>query len=263
MTTVSWSTCLHPSTGIPTRAGSSSRPFTSENLIVSDQEASQWILFSAIDEATFSRDFLETESPLWSSYSTSEQALLIKMRTPEHAHSAGAFNKALMKAVQPMGLIDALRYLQDVTCQEEDRQQAPDHAWGPRRLPHGRSRKWPTVVLEIAVSEAQSKLQSDVRFWLGQPDVKVALTLAVDRKKPAITIAKWEVVDGRQRRTQDIRIWKRNKHGRDIFVSDDPLEIGFEKLFLRPPESPREGDVRVGRQELIDLATEIWEEQEF
>lgn len=58
-----------------------------------------------------------------------------------------------------------------------------DNSWAPKRFPPGRSKKWPTVVIGVALgplntdseaateSEAQSKLETDVRFWLGQSNI--------------------------------------------------------------------------------------------
>lgn len=53
--------------------------------------------------------------------------------------------------------------------------------WVPCKHPHGRSDDRPSVVLEISFSETQSKLMSDVRFWLHESDgdVKIVLTLNI------------------------------------------------------------------------------------
>ena len=69
--------------------------------------------------------------------------------------------------------------------------------------PRGRDRNWPTVVLEVAVSESQSKIQSDVRFWSWKSQDKVSLvfTLTVDRQNPRIVIEKWEPAGDREHRT--------------------------------------------------------------
>lgn len=49
-------------------------------------------------------------------------------------------------------------------------------------------------MLEVAYSESQLKLGSDVRYWMRASggDVKIVLTLRVDRQQPRITIERWE-----------------------------------------------------------------------
>lgn len=65
----------------------------------------------------------------------------------------------------------------------------------PCELPHGRSDDWPSVVLEISFSETQSKLMSDVRFWLHESDsdVKIVLTLKIQRQRPEIIFEEWTI----------------------------------------------------------------------
>lgn len=101
-----------------------------------------------------------------------------------------------------------------------------DGGWAPKRPPHGHSKKWPAVVLEVAVSENYSKLFSDARFWLyeSQGDVKIVLALAVNRESPEVTIEKWELRDNRIHCSQNVNISK-SQAGSIITVCGDPLAI--------------------------------------
>ncbi|RMJ23264.1 hypothetical protein PHISP_05872 [Aspergillus sp. HF37] len=224
-------------------------------------DASEWVIFE-IDEQAFARDFLSNiESAIsksWTSFDVSSRILLAKMPTPEHSNALTAFHNAIYSALQPMGLHKALQAFPATTVTGDRNAKQGDHGWGPLRPPRGRSRKWPTVVLEVAVSETRSKLQSDVRFWLGEAkgDVNIVFTLAINRQKPEVTIEKWELENNRPHRTQCINVSKgTNDH---ITVRNDPLVIEFEKLFLREPSVPKEKDIIIDRNELEDLATSIW-----
>ena len=122
----------------------------------------------------------------------------------------GRFGNELIKVLIPMGLRFALQTYSGATIKDDENWKQGDNGWAPNRPPPGHDRKWPTVVLEVAVSESQSKLQSDVRFWLreGQEKVKLVFTLAVDRNSPKITIDKWEPEGHREVCTQHVTVYQ-------------------------------------------------------
>lgn len=221
---------------------------------------SQFVLFSNIDEQTFARDFCE-RTVSWTSYSASEQLLLIKMVTDEHSAAAEAFDHTLMDAIRPMGLAKAVKSFGNASRPGKQ----ADKAYGPQWPPPGYDRYWPTVALEVAVSEPASKLTSDIRHWFGKSEgkVNIVLTIRVDRKRPMITIEKWEMAEDRMNRTQVVEISKRKKGDEETAVSGGPLLIEFDKLFRRAPEVPRESDIRIGEEGLSELASSVWVEQGF
>lgn len=239
------------------------------------EATSEWILFH-INAHTFAQEFLNstTRSNItksWSSYSASEQLLLVKMMTPEHSHARTAFHDALRDTLKPMGLERQLQTFSGKTVKSEQKSKQGDHGWGPLRQPRDRSREWPTVVLEVAVSETEAKLKSDVRYWLyeSRGDVKVVLTVAINRRAPEIVIEKWELPEDERRthRTQRVVISKTKTETKteinQITVLDGPLIIEFPKLFLRPTMTPVETDIRIDREKLEALATSIWCIQDF
>lgn len=227
---------------------------------------SEWILFD-IDEETFNQEFLHSSdreiTKSWASFSASENLMLIKITTPEHSHAATALNNELTFALEAMGLHRAIQTFSGTAVRGDKKGKRGDHGWGPLRPPRGRSRKWPAVALEVAVSESQGKLNSDVRFWLreSQGDTKIVLTLRVNRTVPAITIEKWELQNDRVHRSQHVAI---SKGGNDqVIVRGDSLVIEFHKLFCRPPTVPQETDIRLDQQSLQAVAVSIWCVQEF
>jgi hypothetical protein len=228
-----------------------------------------WIVFSNISETIFERIFEEEGTDLskeWKSYNRYCQLLFIEIArgTTEHTEARCTFNDILKEAVCRMGLSNTLKSFACTAIRGEDRTKRPDHGWAPRRPPAGRSRKWPTVVLEVGVSQqtSQSKLEEDARFWLEASggDVKVSLGISVNRRIPEIVLQKWKVSDGKPAMVQKVTVWRRNDN---ILFDNEPLVIEFEDLFLREAEIPREIDIVFDKGELRRLAENIWLEQGF
>ncbi|EAW21131.1 uncharacterized protein NFIA_062920 [Aspergillus fischeri NRRL 181] len=211
-----------------------------------------WIVFSNVSETIFERDFQEETdlSKQWKSYNRSRQLLFVEIArgTPEHTEATQTFNYILKEAVDRMGLSTVLRNFSDTMIQGDDCAKVPDNGWGPRRPPAGRSRKWPTVVLEVGVSQGKSKLEEDARFWLeeSEGDVKISLAISVDPRIPEIVLEKWKI------------IWRQNE---DILFDNEPLVIEFEDLFLREADNPREINIEFDQGSLQRLAENIWLEQ--
>ncbi|KAJ5964286.1 uncharacterized protein N7479_004162 [Penicillium vulpinum] len=196
-----------------------------------------------------------------SSFDLDEELILIKIPSLEHSAATTAVDHAIMAAILPMGLFDSLNGYPNATIQGQTRGKQPDHGWGSIRPPSGYKRK-PSVVLEVAWSEPDSKLNSDVRFWLEPADgnVKTCLTLRVDKRQPAIRIENWRPQNGRAHRFQMIQVTKVSNH---ITVTEDPLIIPFEDFFLRAPSIPTERDIEISHQALHVIAEKIWDVQGY
>lgn len=229
------------------------------------QNSSGWLLFE-IDEKTCDREFLNTDDrdadKAWSAWSASENLLLIKMGLLERAVAAGLLNTEIMLALQYMGLDRAVEHLTwRCSVQGDKKEKKADLGWGPLRPSGGRGQEWPALAVEVAGSDCQAKLNSDIRFWLHESrgETKVLLTMRINRCMPAIAIEKWELQNDQIQRTQDIAISK--DHGQ-VIVRGDPLVIEFHKLMGRPP-NPGEADIKLGRETLEEMAKTIWNDQKF
>lgn len=233
----------------------------------SEKSASEWFLLTDIDEEAFTVDFLNATDDtncafnLWVSFDPLSRLALFKMPPyPAHEVAPMTFLRLFDDSLQKIGLKYAIKGLGSAPYGEENRgRKMADCEWAPKRPPPGHDRNAPTMVLEVALTETKSKLNSDVRFWLDQArhDVNIALTLATDQQEPKITIEKWERVDDRIHRTQQIVIHRRNT----TVVTGGPLTVDFTKLFLRSPATPNEGDISMEGDQLRFLAEEIWETQ--
>ncbi|RHZ48886.1 uncharacterized protein CDV56_105109 [Aspergillus thermomutatus] len=234
-----------------------------------DQERSSpcdWIVSSNVSETIFERDFEEETdlSKQWKSYNRSRQLLFVEIArgTAEHTDATQTFNYILKEAVDRMGLSTALKCFSGIAIKGDDRAKLPDNGWGPKHPPAGRSRKWPTVMLEVGVSQRKSKLEEDARFWLeeSEGDVKISLAISVNRRIPEIVLEKWKVSDGKPAMAQKVTVWRRNE---DILFDNEPLVIEFEDLFLREADTPQEVNIEFDQRNLRRLAESIWLEQGF
>lgn len=131
---------------------------------------SEWFLLTGVDNHIFQREFIDpvdqnTPWTSWNSYDAHLQWLLVRMtKSPAHETASMTFHSIFMEAVEPIGLKRSLKGIGSTTHFASLGAKEPDQAWRPQRLPSNHSRDWPSVVMEIAYSEIESKLGSDVRF---------------------------------------------------------------------------------------------------
>ncbi|DAA74806.1 TPA_exp: Uncharacterized protein A8136_2224 [Trichophyton benhamiae CBS 112371] len=134
----------------------------------------------------------------------------------------------------------------------------PDYSARPRNLPLGRTRKWPTLVVETGKSQSHSDLDRVARRWIQKSagDVKIVLTIQVSRTE--LTIRRYGR-SGITRATipQTITIEKRGQNS-PIHIVGNPLIIPFADLFLRTAIR-NQGDIIFNNTELEELAKLVWE----
>jgi hypothetical protein len=186
------------------------------------------------------------------------------VKSMAHENAAGLFGVLFHEALTTVGMQRSLDPIGAATHFATMGGKEPDGAWQPTRLPRDRSNKWPTIVLEVAYSATQSKLQSDVHYWLRGPEgeVRTVLTLRIDQHEPRIVIERWESTDnGHGRRQQQVVITRtrRNK----VTITGAPLVLEFERIFLRTPAIPREQNIEIDNEKLEFLATRVWDKQRF
>ena len=179
------------------------------------------------------------------SFDIKEELLLITLMSTPHSEAASGMHYIMIKTLEPMELDMDLRGYAGATIQGNSRGKQADHGWGPTQRPPGQ-RDSPAVTLEVAYSESDSKLNSDVRFWLNpnEGDANVCLTLRINRSRPEIRIEKWEKQNDRPHRSQTVWITRR---ANQTNVAGHPLTIAFGSLFRRQPSSPAETDLLVSQ----------------
>ncbi|KAL3461856.1 hypothetical protein BJX64DRAFT_300010 [Aspergillus heterothallicus] len=210
----------------------------------------------------------EDDSPVarWISYVAALELLLIRIgKSATHEYAAGAFDTILFEAIAPTGLGRRQFYFFGSTqCEAEEGAKEADKAWIPVRMPAGRNRDWPSAVLEVAFSETQSKLQSDVRYWqrASAGKVRIVFALRIGRaRQREITIEQWVFEDGRYHRQGLVGLTQLQNgttkvHGASITVE-------FEKLCLRAPATPSEHEaIEIDEEKFRFLEEQIWTEQD-
>ena len=238
----------------------------SKNISEQSTNITEYIIFS-IDAPTFEHDFLNPNTrpihSIRSTFNPTTNTLIIKMVTHGHHQVAKAFDKAIDHALSPMGLDTAILTYGEVTIDVNGVLKEVDWGWGPRRPPPGCPKR-PTVVLEVAFSETRAKFHRDVDLWLDSAsgNTKIAIAVKSNRKRPMITVDKWEwnQNDRHSQISQHIEIWE-SKSGDEVTVSGSPLTIPFHLLFLRDPETPRETDLSIGEDEVKEVAKWMWDAQ--
>ncbi|KAJ5493769.1 hypothetical protein N7463_009856 [Penicillium fimorum] len=166
-----------------------------------------------------------------SSFYLDEQLILIKMPSAPHSAASNAMEDAIAAALIPMGLFGRLHKYSNMIIRGTRRGKQSNHGWGPKKPPPGYPKR-PSVVLEVAV----------------------------EKHEPAIRIEKWRLQNGRPHRSQIIRVTKVSDQ---IIVTNHPLIIPFEDLFLRPPSILVERQIEISQQALQGITEAIWDFQEF
>jgi hypothetical protein len=257
---------------LPTAQGNDEGP--QDNLIRLPQTEgtqSDHIIF-IVHPVTFAQDFFYSSADLpfhdRISFNPKNHLLVVKMPVPAHEQAAAEFGHTLISALQERGLQKAVFSWGSTTLTDENgtRKEA-DGGWGPRRPPHGAPKR-PSVVLEVASSETPAKLRRDAHYWVdpAKGQANIAFTVKVHNKIPQITIQRWEWNSevSRPIRKTDLTITKSRSDGKVHFNPGQPtpqLLIPFHLLFRRPAENHRERDIVFGTQDLVELATLVWDMQ--
>ncbi|KAJ5154764.1 uncharacterized protein N7500_010203 [Penicillium coprophilum] len=253
---------IHPIKTMSNAINKDGNPSASEKY----DDVSEYIIFS-IDTATHDRDFLDPNiEPNLSIRTTFYQdinSLAVKLVLHEHEELSAAFELAIGKALDSMGLRTSFYHYRNTTISVANGSKEPDAAWGPRRQVPGRPRR-PTVVLEAAITETRPKLLFDVRRWLDPSDglAQVVLAIKATQRRPKITIERWQYdrVNADIENVQTIEITG-NSEGGEVTINGGSFLIPFDLFFLRPAEPPREHDIIIDDQTLKELAQLIWEIQ--
>ncbi|KAL4944692.1 hypothetical protein BDV06DRAFT_232773 [Aspergillus oleicola] len=221
------------------------------------EQTDHWFLLTGVTQQIFNKWFSEPESGPFSRGCAFEAALeRLLVALPEsttHSAAALAFNKMVGRAARTVRMEDGLKEIGSGghTSQGMGTKQ-PDMAWRPARMVAGRNNSWPSMVLEVVLSESQAKLQPDVRYWLLAPPAGAM--------KIEVVIEKWE--NTREQggpHLEQIVVISRTRA--NVTITGSPLTISFSKLFLRHPLTTEEVDLQLDNQNLQFIAEMIWEEQ--
>lgn len=233
-----------------------------EDALKANQNMVEWLLVTEVSEEIFKRYFLESQDQPFSftcTYDRHLEVLLLSMAISDaHQTARFEFHHLLRNATSSAGV--ELRTRAGFRSTQGGGKM-PDGAWRPLHPPPGQSSDWPSAVLEVSYSETRAKLMNNIRhwFWASGGDVKVVFTVDIERRAPKVIIEQWVDMNGWHRPEQQITI---SKSSTGAYVSG-PLEVSFERLFLRSPTPFDEAIIRIREDALIWYAQAIWQDQGF
>lgn len=162
--------------------------------LLSESNASQFILFTDIGPQAFARDF---EHPvrdiichIIDSYCPLQGALVVKMKTGAHEAAHVTFNNRLIRKLVFMDSADeCLEGIGSKTVSSTSRSKEADLAYRPLELPQGRSKEWPTFTLESGYSNSKDVLKNNAKWWISASghNVKVAVIIDIHEQRKETT----------------------------------------------------------------------------
>jgi hypothetical protein len=121
-------------------------------------------------------------------FNRSTRYMIIKLFTGTNETASRGLGGAVQHEIYNMGLRQSIRPLGSKTIQGVFCGKEADGEYGLAQPVPGRNPKWPTVVVEVGVSESYRKLRADAQWWLtnSRGDVKLVIIVSVSRKTPNI-----------------------------------------------------------------------------
>lgn len=219
-----------------------------------------------IDPSSFNQELLLPDpiAGLRLFYNAALHTLILRMSTPEHSQVVAELHAAVLLALLPKGLNKKIQVYGGVNVPVGNGNvKQPDGGWGPIRHTRGIPIR-PGVVVEVGVSVSETKLRNDAGMWVDpvRGEANMAIAIKVNRRKPQLKFDTWEWDSGVQRPyvTQSCVI---ERSGDETTVSQYPITIPFEYILRRSPEILKETDIRLEKQDLIDMATSVWAAQDL
>ncbi|KAJ5826681.1 hypothetical protein N7447_003444 [Penicillium robsamsonii] len=183
-------------------------------------------------------------------FSYDTRSMIIKLVTGAHDAASRGLLYEVRDMVHDMGLHRSI------------------HPVGSKRV-RGRDAKWPTVVVEVRVSESYRKLKADAEWWLtnSKGDVNLVIIVSINRTTPSIKFeaVSLDISSLRHQRPRYVPTIRQSittsRRGAQITTSPAvALTIEFEELCCCQPV-PREHDIEISPDQLADISSEVWMEQ--
>lgn len=227
--------------------------------------ASEYFVFLNLSNEIFNQHFADNNDYQFDadSYYVKEEALVIMVKSHEHETAHIAFHSILDEKLVAMGMNRNLMGTGSTTVKTNDRWKAPDASYRPLRLPSGRARQWPSLTVEVSVSESRTKLANDARWWLitSAGDVKNVITIYVRIPSKEITFEVWCLGSRESPIPQVTYRTVISRRDSDIDMSSQlPMTIPFENLFLRRAEGKAERDIQFDSEDMKYIADCVWDD---
>lgn len=222
--------------------------------------ASQYLLVINIPQPLFSK--LENQPNLFKNvratlFQTRSQVLYKIVGGVQHNQMIALFHEGLYNKLRDMGLSS---FTGDFLFRNAARTRGlidtkePDLWFGPNNVHvNGGGRGFPSLVLEVGVSESTPQLQNDARWWYANSNGQTRLVMLIHANGNsssawAVDVEVWtEVLDPSShitcnRPATSLECTQRARFENGV-VTGAPLTLDFEMLMRRPPANPLEGNV--------------------
>ena len=163
------------------------------------EEEPEYVIFSCVPPSAI--DEMVERPRLWGGvcmrtfYSADSRKLIIKLPKRPHEIVSRGFEYLIREEAKRQGVRHDLTSIGSETIREQPYAKEADSAWIPRRQVPGRSDKWPTLVLEVGLSETLARLHIDMKWWFSNSggQVKIVIIASIHRNEPQIVVEKWEL----------------------------------------------------------------------
>ena len=199
-------------------------------------------------------------------YDTTEEVLIIKLMPGLHHNLAAEdFVEMFKDKVASLGINrNSLRNIGPTRCGAPGaRSKEPDATLRP--LTRVLATDWPSVVIEVGVSESLSQLRTDARFWLTRSggQTRIVILLAVKKATRVMKIERWEDMSRtRLTRRSSPRYNPTKMQALTLQASGQlsggPLLIPASKVYDTLPPGLGQDDFTFTGQDLAQYIQEYW-----
>lgn len=208
-------------------------------------------------------------------YDSDSRCMIVTVPGKPHGTAAGNFQAELILAARSANLARLFSCPLIARVEGTSRSKEPDGSWIPVNPPPRRGKTWPTIILEVGVSESKKKLRNDAAWWLANSEglVNVVITVSINQALPEITfesiVLERPILAFRHGRPRYVPITRqsiviRRPGGPNQPITSvpntSPLMISCEELLCRPPIPP-ETDPNIPITSLEWIASLVWDEQ--
>ncbi|KAJ5491681.1 hypothetical protein N7539_003248 [Penicillium diatomitis] len=208
-------------------------------------------------------------------YDAVTQLLIVTVPGLAHDTAVGKFTWFFTTCCQRAGIelvipTSSARVYEGQSCKE------PDCSWYPEDTPVDRNTTWPSVILEVGLSESTRKLRADAAWWLAKSagQVNVVILISINCAVAEITFESVVLEQppiylrgGRRQyrlQTRQSITVTRPPGGASQPVttvpSTLPFTITFEEIMRRSPIPP-EADMAIPIAALEGIARNVWKAQ--
>ena len=206
-------------------------------------------------------------------YNPDTRGMIVTIPGKPHEGVAGELSSAFAVAAYLANMQNtfwsrACARVQGTLCSKE-----PDGSWCPQILSPGRSDTWPTIVLEVGVSESRKKLRADAAWWLANSKGQVHVVILISVNQTVAEVTFESIVlqqpptymrNGRRQYRPETRqsiVVSRTPGGAGQPITTvpntSPLIISLAEVLCRPPNPPMTDPV-IPVSSLERIASAAW-----